>query len=143
MSKKPCRPLVKRLATALTLGLIFGFICASFASYEAGRHFWGSALMWSIVFNRMAIGFTIAFAGFVRFHPLLHIRMQPLLRGGLIGFFISLTLALSAYIIREHDALEAFWGVALMGTAIGMIIDSIATYIAGEGKTLLEGTEKK
>lgn len=46
---------LKRMASALVLGLGAGFICTYLAA-SGTPNIWGSPLMWIIIVNRMTIG---------------------------------------------------------------------------------------
>ncbi|MDD3646133.1 MAG: hypothetical protein PHH06_01865 [Candidatus Gracilibacteria bacterium] len=143
MAKKMCKPMVKRMFISLTLGALFGLLCAYFASTNTlDPNFWGSAVMWSIFFNRFVIGFVVALAGFIVVHPLLNIRMYPVCRGACAGFLVSLSLAFGAYSTGGEQANIIFWGSIVSGMIYGLIIDLVATKVAGEGETLLPGTQK-
>lgn len=138
-----CKPMVKRMFISLTLWALFGLLCAYFASTNTlDPNFWGSAVMWSIFFNRFVIGFVVALAWFIVVHPLLNIRMYPVCRWACAWFLVSLSLAFGAYSTGGEQANIIFWWSIVSWMIYGLIIDLVATKVAWEGETLLPGTQK-
>lgn len=149
MSKKwVCSlPMVRRMFTSVILWILFGFLCAYLAwawdaTQMANPNYWGSAMMWNIVFNRFLIGVMIAFAGFVTFHPILKVRMYPALRGAFIWAGVSLGIAFGPFIMEMPNAWTLLWYTLIAGAVYGMIIDLLATKVGWEGSALMEGTQK-
>ena len=141
-------PIVKRKLICVSLGLFFGFLCAFLAStgnptLKADPNFWGSALMWSIVFNRVLIGFVILLAGVITVHPVFKFRFYPWLRGALIGALVSLDISIASLISDAPDKWSIFWITIVAGVIWGLIIDVVATKFAGEGKILLDYENNK
>lgn len=130
-------PMVRRMLLSLGLWAFFALLCAYFAaSGSTDPNFWGSAVMWSIFFNRLVIWFVVALVWFIVVHPILKIRMYPICRWACVWFLVSLSLAFSFWDTK------AFWLTVLLGIIYGAIIDLVASKIWGEGRELLEGTEK-
>lgn len=137
-------PMAKRMLISLVLGFAFGLLCAYFASTNiADPNFWGSAIMWSLVFNRFLIGFVVALAWFIVVHPVLKIRMYPICRWACVWLLVSLSLAFGGYAWGWEQALFIFWASIISWIIYGMIIDLVATKIAWEGEVLLEAVQKK
>lgn len=146
--KRACSlPMVKRIFASILLWVTFGLLCAFLASkwdpnIASNPNYWGSALMWNIIWNRLMIGVMIAFAGFITFHPLLKIRMYPCLRGTVIGALVSLDISFGPFISGMENAWTVLAATVIAGAVYGMIIDYVATRYGWEGKALLEGTQK-
>ncbi len=136
----------KRCLISATMGTAFGILCFSgFSSnpnmpaefMEAQKWSLSNPMMWSLIANRFAIGFTVGLAGFMTVHPLFGFKLPPLLRGIQIGIIISLSMALGALMGPDTElARQAFWITLLFGAIIGAIIDLTATKFAGQGDTL-------
>ncbi len=130
-------PMVRRMLLSLGLWAFFGLLCAYFAaSGSTDPNFWGSAVMWSIFFNRLVLWFLVALVWFIVVHPILKIRMYPICRWACAWFFISLSLAFGA------GDTKIFWATVISGMVYGAIIDLVASKIAWEWRELLEWTEK-
>lgn len=93
--------------------------------------------MWAILWNRILIGALVFVAGFLNYHVLLKMRFLPWIRGAVIGAFVSMDAALGSLIGGYVP--EAFWGSLIAGAIYGLIIDVVATKIAGDGQTLVTG----
>lgn len=143
MAKKTCTPMVKRMSLSLILWALAGLLCAYLASTNSiDSNFWGSAVMWSIFFNRFVIGFVVALAWFIVVHPLLKFRMYPVCRWACVWFLVSLSLAFGAYSAGGENASSIFWATIVLGMIYGLIIDLVVTKVAWEGEVLLPGTQK-
>jgi hypothetical protein len=134
-------PIAKRKTICVVLGIAFGFLCSYLASQspEISTDFWGSWLMWTIVFNRFLIGMFVFIAGVFTVHPIFKFRLSPWLRGAIMGAFVSFDIALGGMIGNESpEATMIFWMTILSGAVYGLVIDIVATKFGGEGKELLE-----
>jgi hypothetical protein len=145
MKKLFSLPMVRRHITCVFLGIGFGFLCAYLASKGSSEmlgdsNFWGSALMWNIVFNRFLSGVMISLVGVFTIHPFFGFRLFPWLRGFFIGGFVSLDIAIGSLMspVSSEMAFQIFWMTILAGAIYGMIIDVTATKIGGEGEKLLK-----
>ncbi|MFH0776864.1 MAG: hypothetical protein V1936_04615 [Patescibacteria group bacterium] len=135
MKKLPSR---RRCLVAVPLGLAFGVLCAWLASQNDPTIFdLHSPMFWTIVWNRLLIGFFVALAGAYKYHPVFGFRFYPALRGIILGALISLALAFGALLTPSDQAVKYFWLTILAGAIYGLIIDLIATKVGGEGKNLL------
>ncbi len=145
MKNSSCCKLFKRKMVCIVLGIIFGFLCVWLASKES-PDIWGSPLMWSILFNRFLIGVVVFLAGAFTFHPIFKCRIYPWIRGLAIGALVSLDIALGIFIapmgMDEEKMKMVFWATIIAGALYGLIIDVIASKVAGEGQELLT-CEKK
>jgi len=140
MKKLFSLPIVKRKTVCGLLGIGFGFLCAYFASKDPsiGPDFWGSALMWNIVFNRLLIGIFVLIMGVYTMHPVFKFKLCPAFRGFFMGAFVSLGLAIGVLIVPSPEGCKIFWMTIISGGIYGLIIDVVATKIAGDGKKLLD-----
>jgi hypothetical protein len=137
-------PISKRKMICITLGIGAGFLCAYLASTSpnAAVDFWWSPLMWTIVFNRMLIGVFILIAGLMNYHPVFNMKFPAWLRGSVFGAFVSLDIAIPVFMspnMAIDEMRMIFWMTIAAGAVYGLIIDVIATKVAGDGKELMEG----
>jgi hypothetical protein len=138
--------LTKRLVLGAVLGILFGVIC--FAGFASNQNMpanlvkwqewsWSNTMIWSTIANRFVLGVVVAIAGFITVHPMYNLKLSAWLRGGKIGFLVSLPMAIGALMGEDVEmAKQGFWLVLVMGTVIGSIIDIIITKVAGQGKDL-------
>lgn len=146
--KRVCSlPMVKRMFLSIVLWILFWLFCAylawsSDATLSSNPDYWGSALMWNILFNRVLIWVVIAFAWFITFHPILKIRMYPALRWACLWALVSLDISFWAFISNMPNAWNILAATVIAWAIYGMIIDLVATKYWAEGKDLLEGTQK-
>jgi len=136
----------KRCLISGAMGLAFGLLCfmgfssnpdmpVEFAKFQKWNL--SNPMMWSLIANRFAIGFTVGLAGFMTVHPIFKFRLPTILRGLQIGIIISLSLALGSFMGPNADlAKQGFWVTLIFGGIIGMIIDLVATKFAGQGEEL-------
>jgi hypothetical protein len=136
------KKITKRFLIAGILGIAFGLLCSYLANSNApDPNFWGSALMYQIVFNRLLIGLVIAMAGAFTFCPICGMNCKAWLRGLFWGAIVSLDIAIGVYLGTGMDAetmRNIFWMTIGAGAVYGLIIDLVATKFAGEGKELLK-----
>ena len=97
------KKITKRFFLAGILGIAFGFLCSYFVSQGTGNvsadpNFWGSPLMYSIIFNRFLIGIVIGIAGAYTECPFIPGRLRPWVRGAFWGAVISLDIAIGIFI---------------------------------------------
>ncbi len=126
--------IVKRMAISLFLGVLFWLLCAYLASSWAGENYWGGAIMWNIIFNRILIGFVIAILGLITIHPLFWFRMYPFLRWAVAWAIISIDISFWAFIMQMQNASSIAIMTIIAWAIYGMIIDIVATKCAWEGE---------
>lgn len=139
-------PAAKRKITCVLMGIGFGFLCAYLASGGMeGKDFWWTILMWSIVVNRMLIGFVIFVVGAYNYIPLFKMKYPAWLRGAAIGAVFSLGMAMGVLMdptMEYAEAMNIFWMTIAAGAFYGLVIDVTATALFGDGKKLTEGWQK-
>lgn len=140
-------PAVKRKLICVLMGIGFGFLCAYLSSsgMEKGVDFWWTPLMWAIVFNRFLIGLFVYFAGAINYNPWLKWRWWSWLRGFVVGAIVSIDMAIGIFMsptMSSSEALTIFWMIILAGAVYGLLIDLVATKVAGDGKKFIEGWAK-
>lgn len=140
-------PAAKRKMLCLAMGVGFGFLCAYLAASNgmADKDFWWTPLMWSIVINRTLIGFVIFVVGVYNYIPIFKAKYPAWVRGAAIGAVFSLGMAIGVLMDPAMDRAEAmniFWMTIAAGAVYGLIIDSVATALFGDGKKLTEGWQK-
>lgn len=136
----------KRIGISVVLGIAFGFLCSYLASggiegVPKDPNFWGSVLMYQIVFNRFLIGFVIGLAGILTHCPFTGLRLHPLIRGAFLGALVSIDMAIGTFMTPNVDMeiLKTLFFMTLgAGAVYGLIIDLVATKLAGEGKELVK-----
>ena len=138
-SKNCLSVMCKRMLICKTLGIVFGLLCVSLAA-SGGGEVWGTALMLTILFNRLLIGVVVALAGFISIHPVFQFRIYPWLRGFLVGALVSLYIAIGMFIAPSGlpNIWTIFWMTILVGGIYGMIIDVVATKFSAEGEDLFK-----
>ncbi|MBF0173636.1 MAG: hypothetical protein HQL83_09345 [Magnetococcales bacterium] len=134
-------PAAKRFMVALSLGIVFGFLCL----YLVGRQQPEIAslthpIAWSILTDRILIGMVIAFAGAFTVHPILGFSYRPWLRGSCLGAVVSLPIATGAMSGPSTGPMSpwvVFVATVVSGMIYGAIIDLVATRVGGEGVDLV------
>ncbi len=132
--------LLKRIGAAKFIGLIFGlfgFYLAPVMWPDVSLRLQFGLLTWYATFGAM-----IGFVGIFDHHPLLKFRMPFWFRGPVFGAWFNLVLALLMFdkltiLFQQLGGIltfckSPFW-VVIEGAIIGLIVDAIATRIAGEG----------
>jgi hypothetical protein len=112
---------------------------------EEGSKFWWTPLMWAIVFNRFLIGLFVYFAGAINYDAWLKCKWWSWLRGFIVGAIVSIDMAIGIFMsptTGSYDAVTVFWMTILAGAVYGLIIDLVATKVAGDGKKFTEGWAK-
>jgi hypothetical protein len=130
----------KRLLVGGLLGAIIGVVAAYAASTHGvpGAFDWGSAMFWSIIFNRMTLGIIIGMGGVFTVHPIItSLKIGPILRGLDMGSWISILLATSM-LAQGVIGWYLFWWVLIAGAFVGSAIDWVLTKRYGQGKQLLD-----
>ncbi len=127
-------PRQKRFLIALPLGIVAGLICTTLAS-SSNPDIWGTALMWTILTDRILIGMVVGLAGTYTHHPVFGFPMPWYVRGFCLGVFVSLPLAAGA-MMDPNTAWSIFWATLIAGGVYGLIIDFFATKFGGEGKEI-------
>jgi len=114
---------MKRLIIATLSGLLFGFVCLSFA--YSGKEDFNSWLAISIVLSRTLIGFAIGISRFPMKHWAIH--------GIIMGFVFSLPFAFSAGMAPEAETGMSGQMLLLsslvMGIIYGFLIELITTVL--------------
>ncbi|MBF0420341.1 MAG: hypothetical protein HQL78_09270 [Magnetococcales bacterium] len=135
-------PASKRFLTAVTLGVLSGFLCIYLASRghpEMANPF--NPLFWIVFTDRVLIGMMVAFAGAFTVHPILGFSYHPWLRGACLGAVVSLPIAPGVLITPPTNgplsAWVIFWGTIVAGAIYGSVIDWVATRVGGQGAALL------
>lgn len=138
--KKKCilsKPIVKRVAIWISLGIIFWLLCSYFAlKYNTTNIVNQSALMWNLIFNRFIMWFIIAILWLITVHPLFWFRMYPALRWAFAWWVISIDLVFGPYMMWYENAWSIAFATILVGAIYGMIIDLVATKFAWEWEEL-------
>ena len=129
-------PRQKRFVIAMPLAILAGLLCVCLASGSA-PDIWGTALMWTILTNRIIIGMIVGLAGAYTRHPIFGFPIPSYLRGFCLGVFVSVSLAAGA-MMSPGTTWTIFWATLLAGGIYGSIIDILATKFGGEGKTVTE-----
>lgn len=132
--------LIKRVGTAKILGLIIGL-----AGFLMMPSIWPDESMWlrvGILFWYGTFGAVIGVFGIFNEHPLLKFRMPFWFRGPLFGAWLNLVLAFLMHdklvvLMPQLEGILAgfqspFW-IVPEGAVIGLLIDAVATKVAGEG----------
>jgi len=128
--------LIKRKSVCALLGIVCGLICCAMAATKV-EGLWGSTLMWVILWNRLLIGIFVFVVGVFNYHAILKIRLFPWLRGAAMGAIVSIGPAVASLMGPEGYQPQAVWGFIIMGAIFGLLIDVIATKVAGDGKALV------
>lgn len=129
----------------IALALLFGLLCVYFANSGSEESIWGTPLMWTLIYNRLLIGLFITIIGVFNWHGVFKFRYHPWFRGMMVGVIVSLDIAIGTFMAPDMTPEEMkmiFWATIVAGGVYGMIIDLVATKVAGEGKELLEGWVK-
>jgi hypothetical protein len=121
----------------LILGIVCGLICCALAASGGTVTVWGTTLMWALLWNRLLIGIVVFIIGAYNYHVFLKFRFYPWLRGMITGAFVSIEPAISSLMSPLGYKPEAVWGTIAMGALYGLVIDVVATLLAGDGKTLI------
>lgn len=124
----------KRMLITAPAGALLGLFCA----YMSGFFSVSDPIFWITFLDRLLIGVVVGMAGFVTRHPFFFFPCYAL-RGAFFGAFISLLMALAVLVApQEENAIQLFWFIMIVGTTFGLILDIVATKIAGQGKDLLQ-----
>ncbi len=128
--------MVKRMLIALSAGVGFALIDIWLSSSSVPDA-WdlNGPMFWYMFLSRLSIGFFVAIAGVITIHPLLGFKMFPI-RGAFIGIWVSLPLAASIF-FGDSATWKVFWMIILSGAVYGVLIDVLATKLAGQGRRLL------
>ena len=137
--------LTARVAVGKSLGLVFGligFICLPNFLPDAS-----SLLRWGILLWYITLGAIVGMFGVYTYHPILKFSLPWWFRGVIMGGWMNFVLVFFAYDVMQAMMISLFgesgmlsspfWFV-LEGAIIGLIIDFVATKIAGEGKAIVE-----
>ena len=138
--------LLKRIILGSIMGGLFGVLCfsgfssnpempAEVTKYQVWS--WDNLMMWSTIANRYVLGFFVAVMWFITVHPCFKFKMYPFFRWAVVGFLVSLPMALWALMWDNVEmAKQGFYYVMIAWTIMWAIIDIVITKIAGEGKDL-------
>jgi hypothetical protein len=112
----------KRLIIAALSGLLFGFVCFSFAS--SGPNPLPAPIAFQIILSRTLIGFAIGISSFTKIHWSIH--------GLLFGLIFSLPLAFSGMMAPEspdYNPSIMFTWTVILGMIYGLLIEVITSVI--------------
>jgi hypothetical protein len=123
----------KRFLIAVPLGIVAGLICVWLSS-KTLPDIWWTAMMWTILSNRILIGIVVWLAWAYTHHPILGFSIPWYFRGFIMGVLVSFSLAFGA--IASGSAVEIFWYTLIAGWVYGLVIDFFATKFGGEGKNI-------
>ncbi|MBN2014064.1 MAG: hypothetical protein JW778_02690 [Candidatus Altiarchaeota archaeon] len=113
----------KRVLIATFIGLLCGLFCAAGTmSLDNPNLIVTTGLLVSIVYNRTLIGFIVGISE--------HIQMHPVLRGGIIGFFVTLAIAITSIVDNPTEAAGSPL-LMLFGIVYGILADVIASKFGG------------
>jgi hypothetical protein len=130
--------ILKRIGSAKMVGLVVGLI-----AFFMIPVLWPEGSMWlrvGVLLWYTTVGAVIGVFGLISHHPMFGFRLTWWFRGLFVGVWFNLVLA-----FLMHDKLEIlmqqleggfsspFW-IVPEGAVIGLIIDAVATRIAGEGQ---------
>jgi len=132
--------IIKRVGTAKMIGLVIGL-----AGFLMVPSIWPSESMWlrvGLLLWYTTFGAVIGIFGLIDEHPLFKFRMHFWFRGPVFGAWLNLVLAflmhdkLMVLMPQLEGALggfqSPFW-IVPEGAVLGLLIDGIATRVAGEG----------
>ena len=132
--------IIKRVGVAKIIGLVIGL-----AGFFMIPSIWPAEGMWlrvGILLWYTTFGAVIGVFGLFDYHPMLKFRMPFWFRGPVFGAWLNLVLAFMMHdklmvLMPQLEGILAgfkspFWIVA-EGAVIGLLIDGVATTVAGEG----------
>ncbi|MBN1318036.1 MAG: hypothetical protein JXA42_21315 [Anaerolineales bacterium] len=108
----------KRLTISTITGGILGIVCVLGASMRAGGWGGNGLFLFALWYNRVIIGLMVGLAGE---RQLVKGRLNPILRGGLLGLLISAAFYLSTG-LQDGTAFYA-------GIIYGIVIEYITPWI--------------
>lgn len=136
----PYTYLIKRVGTAKSVGFVIGLL-----AFFMIPVIWPGETMWlrfGVMMWYTIMGAMIGLLGIFNYHPLLKIRMPFWFRGPVFGAAFNFVLAALMHdkftvLLAEMGGILAnfnnpFW-IVVEGAVIGLLIDGIATGVAGEG----------
>lgn len=112
---------MKRLIIATLSGLLFGFVCYSFAA--SGPEPLPGPVAWQLILSRMLIGVAIGISALKLGHWSIH--------GLVLGFVFSLPLAISGMMAAtpEFSASMMLVSTLVLGAIYGLLIEVITTLL--------------
>ena len=132
--------ILKRIGSAKIIGLAIGLI-----AFFMMPSFWpevGMKLRVGVLLWYTTVGAVIGMFGLIDRHPMFNCRMTYWFRGPVVGIWFNLVLAFLMYdklsLLMQQlggsfgGISSPFW-IVPEGAVLGLIIDTIATKIAGEG----------
>lgn len=134
-------PIAKRKMICVSMWLLFWLLCCFLASSSNPNIRW-SAMMWSILYNRMLIWIFVMLFWFVNYYSFFNMRLLPWFRWALAWFWVSLDLAIWILIIPTQDSWTVFWLTLLAWAIYWLIIDVVATKFSWDWEILLKGLVK-
>lgn len=141
-------PIVRRKTIAILLGIAFGFLCAYLAwswdeTLKNDPNYWGSALMWNIVYNRFLIWVVVLLFWAFTVHPIFGFKLHPILRWSLIWALVSIDIIFWSFMAGMENAAAIARMTIIAWAFYWAIIDVVATKFWGEGEELLYTKKKK
>jgi hypothetical protein len=109
----------RRIVLAILLGLLCGLFCMWTTSETSSNPISFTALL-AVGYNRIILGLVVGLSG--------KLMIRPVLRGAIIGIFISLEIALPSL----NSWFFGFVAYMLAGIVYGIIIDSLSSWLAKE-----------
>jgi len=128
--------LFQRKTVCFVLGILSGLVCCWMIDKGSDMPVWGTPLMWAMLWNRMLIGMVVFVTGVFNYNAMFGFRFYPWFRGAVIGAFVSGGPAISSLMGPQGYIPEAVWGTIIAGAVYGLIIDVVATKLAGDGKAI-------
>jgi len=131
--------MLKRLFVALMTALAFGYV---FSLVVTGGASWNvfpqNFLAIAVYMELLVIAFFVAIVGIVTVHPVFGFPMF-ILRGIAVGALVAFVYALGmASILYAVGVARIEWLPHIaVGATAGLVIDIVATWVAGHGHTLL------
>ncbi|MBF0425012.1 MAG: hypothetical protein HQL66_04220 [Magnetococcales bacterium] len=135
------KPAAKRFAVSVVLGAASGLLCIWLAAkHQPELASLTNPVFWTIMSDRILIGFVVALAGAFTAHPVFGFPFRPWVRGSCMGLLVSVPMATGSLIAPPNPMVSPwviFFLSLVAGAVYGMIIDWVATRVGGEGAALL------
>jgi len=122
----------------LLAGAALGLICSFMASIAMINWdgFWGSSIMWGVIYNRILIGFVVFGVSFI--NPFKKMQIKPWQRGFIVGCLVSIDLSIWFLMIDHPKILYLFFSSMIIGGVYGVIIDHYSSKYFGHRHQLVK-----